>query len=85
MTVRTTDKAKRMLKKLPTKIQDKAEKAFEHLANDPFHPALNSRRMSGTPYFEARIDYHYRFIYSVVEDVISVVAIGQHDEGLGKK
>ena len=41
--------------------------------------------MAGFPYFEARIDYHYRLIYQVVEDTIYVVAVGMHDTGLGKK
>jgi Txe/YoeB family toxin of Txe-Axe toxin-antitoxin module len=35
--------------------------------------------------FEARIDYHYRFVYSLEGDVIKIHSLGQHDEGLGKK
>lgn len=41
--------------------------------------------MIGTYPFEARIDYHYRFTYEVSADTICVRALGQHDDGLGKK
>jgi mRNA-degrading endonuclease RelE of RelBE toxin-antitoxin system len=85
MNVKPTDKVDKQLKKLPKNIQDKARKAFKQLSEDPYHPALNSKKMVGTSHFEARIDYHYRFIYTVTPDLIWVVAVGQHDEGLGKK
>ena len=85
MTVEPTEKAKRQLKKLPKHIQAKVGKVFLQLAENPHHPALYSRKMAGLPYFEARIDYHYRLIYQVVEDTIYVLAVGMHDTGLGKK
>jgi mRNA-degrading endonuclease RelE of RelBE toxin-antitoxin system len=85
MTVKPTPRAEKQLQKLPKSIQDKARKAFHHLAEDPHHPALYSKKMTGYPYFEARIDYHYRFVYTVTLDVIWVLTVGQHDSGLGKK
>ncbi|MGI8419723.1 MAG: hypothetical protein ACR2LN_03700 [Candidatus Levyibacteriota bacterium] len=35
--------------------------------------------------FEARIDYHYRFTFSISAEEIIILSIGPHDEGLGKK
>jgi len=73
------------LRKLPKSVQEKARKAFLQLSRDPHHPSLNSKKMIGTYPFEARIDYHYRFTYEVSADTICVRALGQHDDGLGKK
>ncbi len=85
MRVDLTEKATKQLKKLPKHTQSKARKVFVQLSESPHHPALYSRKMAGLPYFEARIDYHYRLIYQVVGDAIHVIAVGIHDTGLGKK
>jgi mRNA-degrading endonuclease RelE of RelBE toxin-antitoxin system len=85
MKVFPTEKASKQLRKLPRSLQEKARKAFIQLSRDPHHPSLNSKKMVGTSRFEARIDYHYRFTYEVAGNTIWVRAVGQHDEGLGKK
>jgi mRNA-degrading endonuclease RelE of RelBE toxin-antitoxin system len=85
MTIELTEHAQKLLKKLPENIQKKAEKAFVYLADDPHHPALNTRKMSGVKRFEARVDIHYRFTYLVEGDTIYILSVGQHDRGLGKK
>lgn len=41
--------------------------------------------MGGTPYYEGRIDYHYRFIFNIEKDTVNILIVGPHDEGLGKK
>lgn len=41
--------------------------------------------MSGSSNFEARIDIHYRFAFQMEADIIYILVIGPHDEGLGKK
>ncbi len=84
MKVIPTGKADKQLRKLPKHIREKARKAFKYLSENPHHPALNSKKMSGDQ-FEARIDYHYRCIYVVLPGTIWVLAVGPHDEGLGKK
>jgi mRNA-degrading endonuclease RelE of RelBE toxin-antitoxin system len=85
MTVWLTPEAKKQLQKLPKNIQEKARKSFHLLAEDPYHPSLNSKRMKGFDRFEARIDYHYRLTYIVERDNIYILSVGPHDEGLGKK
>jgi len=85
MTIRFSNKARRAYKALPASLQKKADKQFLHLRNNYRHPSLKSRKMSGLPYYEARIDYHYRFIFSIEEEMIHIVALGPHDTGLGKK
>lgn len=41
--------------------------------------------MGGLDRYEARIDIHYRFTYSIQEGSALILTIGPHDEGLGKK
>lgn len=43
------------------------------------------KKMSGKDIFEARIDVHYRFTFSIKEHTIIILSVGMHDEGLGKK
>ncbi len=49
------------------------------------HPSLKTRKMSGLEKYEARIDYHNRFTYTIENEFIVIQSIGPHDEGLGKK
>jgi len=80
-----SDRAKKQLKRLPAAIKKKTYKSFSLLASNYRHPSLRSRKMAGQPHYEARIDYHYRFIFAVQEDIIKILVVGPHDEGLGKK
>lgn len=85
MNIDISDRAKRQIKKLPPTIRKKTLKSFSLLQTDYRHPSLRSRKMSGSLYFEARIDYQYRFIFEVIEETITIVAVGPHDVGLGKR
>lgn len=85
MSIGLTKKAEKAYKKLPLSIKKKADKQFMFLITKQNHPSLRARKMQGLPHFEARIDYHYRFIFSTKGDEIIIIAIGPHDEGLGKK
>ncbi|OGH27491.1 MAG: hypothetical protein A3C27_03765 [Candidatus Levybacteria bacterium RIFCSPHIGHO2_02_FULL_39_36] len=85
MNLELSEKARKCLKKLPRPIQKKAYKSFQLLLNNPRHPSLRSRKMSGTGFYEARIDYHNRFAFSIEGDTVLVLTLGMHDEGLGKK
>ena len=58
---------------------------MELLLQNYKHPSLKLRKMSGMEAFEARLDYHYRFVYMIVKEDIWFISIGPHDEGLGKK
>jgi len=80
-----TKGTERSFKRLPKKNQEKTKKQFELLLANYRHPSLRARKMPGANYFEARIDIHYRFTFSLVRKGILVLTIGPHDEGLGKK
>ncbi len=70
--------------KLPSSIQKKADKQFAYLKLNYRHPSLRSRKME-VDVFEGRIDYYYRFAFTVEGEKIFIIVIGPHDEGLGKK
>lgn len=84
ITIRFGSKAEKQLRKLPSVIIKKLEKQLDFLAQDINYPSLHVKKMQGSKYFEARIDYHYRFIFSIKENEIVIIALGPHDEGLGK-
>lgn len=76
---------RKQYKKLPRITQKKFLKQLEHLLDDRFHPSLRSKKMSGSQKYEARVDYHYRFTFSIIADEVWLLTVGPHDEGLGKK
>jgi hypothetical protein len=41
--------------------------------------------MEGLDRYEARVDWHYRMTFAILQDHIYILTIGPHDEGLGKK
>ncbi len=85
MIVRFSEKAKKQSQKLPAPIRTKLQKQVILLLSNPRHPSLRARKMQGMDLYEGRIDYHHRFVFEVMEDVIHVLAVGPHDTGLGKK
>lgn len=80
-----TKQAEKSFNLLPKKHQEKTKKQFELLLTNYRHHSLRARKMSGSNYFEARINIHYRFTFSLVREGILILTIGPHDEGLGKK
>lgn len=85
MIILFTKKAEHNYKKLPLKIKLKVDKQFLYLLENSRHPSLRTRKMGGGKVFEARIDVHYRFTFQIEKNIIYVLTIGPHDEGLGKK
>ena len=78
-------KAEKTYKKLPKAIKIKADKQLILLIKNFKHPSLHAKKLQGTIMYEARIDYHYRLIYTIEKIGIRIHALGPHDEGLGKK
>lgn len=77
---RTFDK---MFLSLPGNIQSKAEKAVRLLISDFHHPSLHTKKMSGyKDIWEARVDYHYRFTFSIIDDTIILRVVGNHEDVL---
>ena len=78
-------KFKKQYKKLHPTLQKKFIKQLKFLLENSSHPSLQIKKMRGVDLFEARLDYHNRFVYKIVADELRLYAIGPHDEGLGKK
>ncbi|KKU92303.1 MAG: hypothetical protein UY21_C0002G0002 [Microgenomates group bacterium GW2011_GWA1_48_10] len=85
MTIVLTRTAEKQIEKLPQNLQNKLAKQFNFLKENSLHPSLRARKKSGSNEYEARIDLHYRFSYEVQEKTVIILAVGPHDEGLGKK
>lgn len=80
--------SKRFLKgytKLAVNIRKKADKQITLLLQDVFYPSLRAKKMGGEDVWEARVDKHYRLTFLKTDNNITLLAIGPHDEGLGKK
>ncbi len=85
MTILFSKKAEHDYEKLPLKIKLKADRQFLRLSKDYHYSSLRARKMGSGKVFEARIDIQYRFTFQIEKNIIYVLAIGPHDEGLGKK
>lgn len=82
---RFSSKFQKRFKKLHPLLKNKFAKQLELILTNPRHPSLNIKKMGGLDIFEARLNYHNRFIFKIVNDEIWFYSIGPHDEGLGKK
>lgn len=76
---------KKQYKKLPLQLQKKFTKQLKLLLQNYKYPSLRAKKMSGYNTYEARLDRHNRFVYMISNQEIWFIAIGPHDEGLGKK
>ena len=71
---------------LPSQIRKKADKQLARIVIDIRYPSLRVKKMRGYhDKFEARIDSHYRFAFSIQGNILYIHTLGPHDEGLGKK
>ena len=85
MNIVFSPQAKKHLQKFPFSLRKTLYKQLVLLEGNPRHPSLRVRRMSGRLYFEARITRGYRFVFQRAGDELWIIALGPHDEGLGKK
>jgi len=80
MTIRFLKPFTKDFKKLPDKQKKKVNKQIKLLAQDLFHPSLNTRKMTGHPdVWEARIDYHYRMTFKIDKTVLKLRRVGTHE------
>jgi mRNA-degrading endonuclease RelE of RelBE toxin-antitoxin system len=80
-----TRKAEKAFDRLPREIRKKTLKQLAFLDINIHHPSLRVKKLVNQVYFEARIDYQYRFVFEIENDTLSILSIGPHDSGLGKK
>ena len=79
-TVAFTNTFRKGYKKLPAKIQSKAQSVIRLMAENPFHPELQHKKMVNTPdIYELRLDRSYRMTYTVDDHILTLRVIGSHD------
>lgn len=61
MRVFITEPAIKQLRRLPSQIKKRAQKQFQLLQKNIYHPSLRFKKKKGRADYEGRIDYHYRF------------------------
>jgi mRNA-degrading endonuclease RelE of RelBE toxin-antitoxin system len=70
----------KLYKKLPSDIKERARKAIELLSEDPLHPSLGHKKMSGqSDIFEFRVSDNYRVTYQKIGDTAYLRKIGTHN------
>ena len=68
---------------LPTRIQDKLDRLLAFLREDPFHPLLHSKRLSGKldSYYSFRITRDWRVIFTFEPDeVIKLIRVANRKD-----
>jgi len=85
MVITLTEPAEKQFKRLPAIIKEKVKRQFTKLLENPHHPSLHIKKMKNVDFYEGRISIHYRFRFLWRGNHITIISIGQHDVGLGKK
>ena len=86
MKVVFSEKLEKQFKRLPKQTKRKATRQFLALSQNLRHPSIRTKKLQGySDLWEGRIDRFYRFIFIIEKNTITIVRIGPHDEGLGKK
>ena len=66
--------------KLPSQIRKKVDRQLGYLVQDLRHPGIHAKKMSGeADLWEARVDYHYRVVFQIQDDVMILRSVGTHD------
>ncbi len=80
MHIEATDTFIRCYQRLPLEIQRKIDKALRLFSDNPRHPSLHNKRMSGVNnIYELRVDRSYRMTYSIINSTAILRKVGKHD------
>lgn len=80
MHIEATQSFIRLYKKLPEELKDRVKKALEIFQENPSHPSLGHKKMSGQEdIFEIRVSNNYRITYQKINDTAYLRKIGTHD------
>lgn len=67
-------------RRLPKEIREKFDEKIEHFAQNPGHPSLRVKKMTGTDnVWEASISESYRWTFEWSEEILQLRHIGTHD------
>lgn len=65
--------------KLPALVRKKFDRQLRYLAQDFRHPSIRAKKMvNRQDVWEGRVDYHYRFTFTVSSDTIVLRSVGTH-------
>ena len=85
MKIKAYKRFKQAYRDLPKNIQKKTEKQPIFLIDNMHHPSLHTKKIKGRKgIWEARIDFHYRFTFEIIEETLFLRVVGNHDEVLKK-
>lgn len=80
MHIEATQTFIKLYKKLPDKTKKQTKKAIEQLSQNPSHPSLGHKKMTGQKdVFEFRISQNYRATYQLIKKTAYLRKIGTHD------
>ena len=83
MKIKAYRKFKKAYCNLPQNIQLKVDRQLTMLLEDMRHPSLHTKKIKGkADIWEARVDFHYRLTFEIVEDTLFLRVVGNHDEVL---
>lgn len=72
-------------KKFSPSLRRKVDKQIRFLLKDLRHPSIRAKKMQGLEdRWEGRVDRSYRLTFIIRNDIITLLTVGPHDEGLGK-
>lgn len=70
----------REYRRLPKELQKRFDEKFIIFIDNPRHPSLGVKKMSGTDnIWEARVSDAYRWTFELIKDGIRLRRIGTHD------
>lgn len=80
MHIEATNMFIRLYKKLPVEMQERTKKTLALLQDDPSHPSLHHKKMTGSHnLFEVRVSDNYRVTYQKIQNTAYLRKIGTHD------
>lgn len=85
MNIKAYQRFKESYQCLPKSIQKKVDKQIAILAENFRHPSLHTKRIKGSNgIWEVRVDVCYRLSFEIIDDVIYLRVVGNHDNVLEK-
>ncbi|MFQ5901126.1 MAG: DNA helicase [Thermodesulfobacteriota bacterium] len=74
-----TETLKKYYRKLPYEIQEKFDKQYRFLHENPCHPSLKIHQIKGSKgFWEFYVDYRYRGVFRKEAEVYIIEAVGCH-------
>ncbi len=80
MRLRPTEQFTKDYERLPQRLQDRVDKALGLLLENPLHPSLQIKKITGRENrWEGRVTLQYRFVFSIEGDAYLLPRLATHD------